>query len=473
MKSLSKWIYCLIFLLSGLLFLSGGLKAQDTQVMTLDQALEWGLMHSPTMEKFLTEINTLENKREQIAAELNWQVKLQTTTNYGTMQSLNPNPLDEPRGGLDVSLQGNKSFSWGLYLEPKISFQEKDLADFENLEDKVNFNLKLQQRLYPIVPNELEQRYYELEKDLTKSELNCQWQGVIKKIDWLEGYLNLIRLSAKAQLEGKNHQLAEDNLQTVLQQEVIGEAGPQQVLAAELSLKQAEIRLKQAENNFNQQKESWYQQLDISPEKEIVLTGNEPYVQEMRKLVDSSIAEFDDGEQLLAKVINVNPQVQANRLDQNMVQLQMEWDQKTASPQVSVNGDYDYQNDSWSVGANLSYSLYDGGQHALVVEDYHDQLLVLESNYRQLLTDLDLQLTNYLNQLEITQLTQEEKKLSVDKLTLEAQSLSKQLAKGLITEREWQQKDLNKELAEIDLRAATDGVLISKLRLIQFLGLFE
>lgn len=473
MKYLSKSIYCAIFLIFCSIFFSSGLKALDSETISLDEAMEWGKIHSPTMEKLLTEITTQQNKKNKIAAQLNWQVDLKTTTSYGTVSSINPNPADDLEGDLAISMQGSKSFSSGLSLEPEISFLEKDLADFDNLQDKVNFHLKLQQRLYPIIPNELEEKYYEFERDQTKSELDYQWQGEIKQIDWLESYLELIRLSAKAQLEEKNYHLADDNLKTVLQQEVIGEAGPQQVLTAEIGLQQAEIRMKQSNNKFTRQKESWYQQLGLAPGKKLILTESSAYLQEMIRLVDSFNEDLEDTGLLMEKVLAVHPQLKSNQLDQDLIQLQREWNGKKVRPEVNLNGNYDYQDESWSIGANLSYSLYDGGHNAVVDREFQNQLTLLESNYRQLSLDLSLQLKDYLHQLEIDQLTLKEKKLAVDKLRLETQSARQQLTKGLITQREWEEKDIQREFAEIDLQTAGDQVLISQLRLIQFIGLFE
>jgi len=236
-------------------------------------------------------------------------------------------------------------------------------------------------------------------------------------------------------------------------------------------LKTAEINLLQAQNNFNQQKDSWYLDLNLPEGTEIPLREDSPFLEEIKKWIESLELNLENQEKLMDLVIASHYQIKNNLLDQENAQRELEWNLAKNKPQINLYGAYSNRNNTWGLGVDLSYNISDGGKQEIEEEKYKAKLENLKDDYLQIVAELKLELSNLINQQEIYNLNLEKKLMSWEKAKLEEESYRVQLQQGLLSDSEFQYKLLSCKEAEIDFKSAKDKVLINKLRIAQFLGI--
>jgi len=138
---------------------------------------------------------------------------------------------------------------------------------------------------------------------------------------------------------------------------------------------------------------------------------------------------------------------------------------------VDLFGAYSSKDNTWGVGVELSYDIFDGGKQKIEDEGYQVKLGNSRDDYFQIFSELKLELSDLINQYEINNLNLEEKLMSCEKVKLEEESFQIQLQQGLISDSEFQYKILDWQEAEIDLKSAKDEILINKLHIAHFLGI--
>ena len=471
-KNNSFFLLTLIIMIS---FIFIGLEINiQAEEISLPDAINWGLEQNSSLRVIKDEIKTIERNLALIDTE------------YAPKMSLQANPIiagNSTKGGDStsttttttdttpkISLETSKIFANGLMINSKISVQEEGIFDSENISENINRTISASKTIYPLVPILPAQEKYKAANELLKINQNLQWQKEIKKIDFLESYLNLLRLQENLFLVETNYQYAQEDLDRMLKKIKIGEAGEKQGLEAKIALKTAEINLLQAQNDFNQQKENWYLDLNLLEGVEVDLREDLPFLEEIKKWIESLELNLEDQGKLMALVVANHYQTKANLLDQENAKKELEWDLTKNKPQINLYGAYDIKDNSWGVGIDLSYNIFDGGTKKLENEAYQVNLINLEDAYLQTVAELRLELVNLINLSTVGNLNLEEKVLSYQQAELEKESYQIQLKQGLISASEFKYQELNWQETEINLKSARDEVFIAKLRLAQFLG---
>ena len=448
--------------------------------LTLKQAIKQGVSSNSTLREYRYKINNLQRKSAKLQAKMFWQVDLAGGTNYKRETVKEPNELGEMKENIEkrkqvnLNLQGNRTFGWGLKLNPTLSLTQEKLEskafDFDNLEDKIEADLTLTQRLYPWIPSELRQECYSVQVDLQRAKDKLNWQRKKKKIDWTAAYLNLLRLQQKKKIAVDSYKLAKQNLEQVKHQQEIQEAGETKVLQAKIRVKKAKESLVKAKNDFKQAKKDWLQELGYNQGQKIVLEKSNSYLKTIRKKAADLNIEKMDSNQLIKKVEQVHPDAEYKRNKKELVTKQLKWAQAEGKPKFELTGNYDYQSEDWKVGININYNLFDSGYQELSIKDYQDQLVKLKKDYQNLVKSLEVQLNNLLNQLQQAELKLKEEKVKLEKLKLEKKLFKKQLQAGGIVEDKFKQKKNQFRQARVDIKIKKDQILINKLRLMRFLG---
>ena len=471
-KNNSFFLLTLIIMIS---FIFIGLEINiQAEEISLPDAINWGLEQNSSLRVIKDEIKTIERNLALIDTE------------YAPKMSLQANPIiagNSTKGGDStsttttttdttpkISLETSKIFANGLMINSKISVQEEGIFDLENISENINRTISASKTIYPLVPISPAQEKYKAANELLKINQNLQWQKEIKKIDFLESYLNLLRLQENLFLVETNYQYAQEDLDRMLKKIKIGEAGEKQGLEAKIALKTAEINLLQAQNDFNQQKKRWYLDLNLPEGTEVTLREDLPFLEEIKKWIESLELNLEDQGKLMALVVANHYQTKANLLDQENAKKELEWDLTKNKPQINLYGAYDIKDNSWGVGIDLSYNIFDGGTQKLENEAYQVNLINLEDAYLQTVAELRLELVNLINLSTVGNLNLEEKVLSYQQAELEKESYQIQLKQGLISASEFKYQELNWQETEINLKSARDEVFIAKLRLAQFLG---
>jgi len=466
-KNNSFFILILIIAIS---FIFVGANIQ-TKEISLEEALNWGIENNSSIKEIKDSIETIERSLDLIDTEYGFKSKISANPIIagGSEKQTEGDTNSGSSNGPEISLKTTKLFSNGIILQSEISLKEEDLFDLENLSEGPNSTFSATKSLYPILPIESEQEKYLASNNLLKARENLTWQQEYKKIEFLESYLNLLCLQERLSLAKTNFQYAQEDLNKILKKIEIGEAGERQEIEAKIALKKAEINFLQAQNTFLQQKNGWYLNLNLPEETELSLLEDSPFLEEIIKWADS--LEFNLKEEgLIELAVDNYYRIRNILLDQESSQKEAEWNLAKNKPQVDLFGAYSSQDNSWGIGIELSYDIFDGGKQKIEDEGYQAKLENLKDDYLQIVSELKLELSGLINQQEINNLNLEEKLMSWEKAKLEEESYQIQLQQGLISDSEFQYKILDWQESEIDLKSAKDEILINKLRIAHFLG---
>jgi hypothetical protein len=467
-------LFFILFLIIFISFIFIGTNVQAKEI-SLEEALNWGMENNSSIKEIKDSIESTERNLNLI------------DTNYGFKTKISANPIiaggsliipdDESNSSENnsttspkISVKTTKLFSNGLLLQSDISMKEEDLFDLEKLSKGPNSTISVTKNLYPVVPITTERDKYLASNNLLKIRTNLTWQQEYKKIEFLESYLNLLRLQEKLSLAEINFQYAQDDLNKILKKIEIGEAGERQKIEVQIALKKAEINFMQAQNTFSQQKNVWYLNLNLPGDTEVLLVEDSPFLEEIIKWADSLEFNFKEEEFTELAVQNYY-KIKNNLLDQDSAQKEAEWNLTKNKPQVDLFGAYSSKDNAWGVGVELSYDIFDGGKQKIDDEGYQVKLGNSRDDYLQIVSELKLELSDLINQYEINNLNQEEKLMSCEKAKLEEESFQIQLQQGSISDSEFQYKMLDWQESEIDLKSAKEEILINKLRIAHFLGI--
>ena len=470
------------FLLLTFLLVRPGKVLQAAATGSLEEAVAWGLAHSPAVLTMEEEIAQIHRQLAKIETNLYWQIGFGaglTIGSGGSTTERGQGAVTIPEGGLptrDVStegtltaqLTGQKLFRSGLSLEPKLSLK-KDLNKDDDPE--LGFTFSVNQQLYPWVPSAAEQEYYKTLNALKKAEANLTWRVTGLKIDWLEGYLKLLRLWERLEVAEAKHTLAAEELALTCRRQEIGEASAGQVLAAQINLKQAEYERRQADNNFEAAKREWLLALGLPATYQIKLEEDNDYYRKLREEVENLPVTTEDPALLFTKLEATHYQLAAKKIDREQLEQVWTWNQASYLPKVTTGGTYDGTNKKWSLDLNLSYRLLDGGAERLAREEHEAQLATAERELQNLRANLEMELYTRLNAQELAELKLEETGLALEKAQLERELYRQQWEAGFLSEKDWTQKELEWKSAEIGYKTAEDQVFLNKLRVLQLIGM--
>ena len=464
--------FFILFLIIFTSFIFAGANVQAKEI-SLEEALNWGIENNSSIKEIKDNIETVERSLNLIDTEYGFKTKISANPIIAGDSSITTNDessSSESSDGSKISLNTTKLFPNGLILQSEISLKEEDLFNLEKLSEGPKSTFSTTKSLYPVLPIKSEQEKYLASNNLLKARENLTWQQEYKKIEFLESFFNLLRLQERLSLAKTNFQYAQEDLNKILKKIEIGEAGEKQEIEARIALKKAEINFLQAQNTFLQEKNGWYLNLNLPEETEASLLGDSPFLEEIIKWADS--LEFNLKEEgLMELAVDNYYRIRNILLDQDNSQKEAEWNLTKNKPQVGLFGAYNSKNNSWGIGIDLSYDIFDGGKQKIEDEGYQAKLENLKDDYLQIVSELILELSGLINQQEINSLNLEEKLMSWEKAKLEEESYQIQLQQGLISDSEFQYKMLEWQELEINLKSAKDEILINKLRIAHFLGI--
>ncbi|HHT49633.1 MAG TPA: TolC family protein [Firmicutes bacterium] len=464
-----KPLFVFCFLLLTVLLVRPGKILQAAEAGSLEEAVAWGLAHSPTVLTLEEEIAQLHRQLAKIETNLHWQIGLGAgLSSGGGGGAIGAAPGGTGNGLATAELTGQKLFRSGLSLEPKLSLK-KDLSKDDDPE--LGFTFSINQQLYPWVPSAAEQEYYKTLNALKKAEANLTWRVNSLKIDWLEGYLKLLRLREQLEVAETQYALAVDELALTQKRQEISEASPGQVLAARISLKQAEYERRQVNNRFLEAKREWLLALGLPTTYEIKFEEDNQYYHKLREEVHNLSVTTEDPALLYTKLEATHYQLAAKEIDREQLEQVWTWNEASYLPKVAAGGTYNGSNDKWSLNLNLSYRLWDGGAKRLAREEHEAKLAALERELQNLRANLETELYTRLNAQELAELKLEETSLALEKARLERELYREQWEAGFLSEKDWTLKELAWKNAEISSKSAQDQVFLNKLRVLQLIGL--
>ena len=442
--------------------------------LTLEKAIELGKENNYEIEQKREAIIELERQRAIIEAGIDWYLGVKSNPNQysGPVPTLS---ITDNKEELGISLQGGKTTIDGLSINSSLSL-ETDISKIENLDEKYNFSLNVSKRLYPILPTQTEKNFIQTDNKLiiAKDELNSAESR--KEVDWLESYLMILRLKERLEYSKKSYQIALDELDLVKAQVKIGEAGQDQLLLAKINLQERKLQQNQLLNSIVQSEDNLSLELGLTASN-IKFNKSDSYVSRfVNKLGSINLNDID--EEVVKLIKNNNVQLREIMLNKDYAENQLKWQLKYDGFKVDAFGSYNYnaaamnEKDSVQVGVGISYDFYDGGQQELSVEGIRSRIKNLDKQYAHTLGQLKLQLKGMLNQQKLNRMKLNSTKTGLEKARLVEKLYKNQFNQGLITETQYSQKALAVNQAVVDYKESKDQLLLGKLGIALFLGLY-
>lgn len=418
--------------------------------ITIEEAIILGLKNNSELQKTAEKIKTLQRELALIKAGEDWQMKLTTDYSY---------PLSNQN---NLALNVSKSYSSGLRINSGITVREDALST-------PDYSIALIQRIYPLIPLSSMQQYYTIEQELLKAEEKLSQEKSTKIVNWLESYLSLVRLLEKREIYQENRELQLENLAKIMAKYDIGDVGAGEIYSAQIRLEEAEYRLKEAELNLVERKLSLYRALGLASEQELIIDSQADLIAELSYLPEPLKKE----ELLISEFMTVieqnNYQLISNRIDQALLQQELEWLEKEAGLTLNMESNYASIKEELTLALKLSYQFYDGGQHRLKSEAKKREIELKKVDYQDLMTQLEGELRQLINQVELSQARLRQEELKVAERIYREKTAWEQYQLGLIKKSEYQEFSLQQKEAENNLQVFQDQFLIDKIELSAFI----
>lgn len=462
----------ILLLIVSLIFTSTVVAAE---VISFEKAVESGLKNNYELQQKLEAVKSIERERNLLEAGVDWYIGIDGNYLYNS-ERIDDYQIIEKGNRFELALEGGKMTLSGLSLSSQLILADDNPFGFDNIEDKYKFRLDLSKRLYPIIPTETEKGFIQTDNSLIIAEANLFLARKNKKLDWLETYFNILRLKERKEYSKLSYQLVREELERVEAQFEIAEHGQEQLMMAEINLKEAELQEKQLESSFIQTVNSLSKELGI--ERGIILDKDSNYLKRFIQRVNSFNIELNNDE-IENNLKKSNLQLRQILFDKDYAENELKWQMKEDNVALSTFGNYNYDaeladayKDYWEAGLGISYDFYDGGRQRLTIEGIKAKINNLDEEYNYTLEQLNQQLKVMYDKYKIDKMDLEAKEIALEKAILEKKLFIEQYKKGLISEAQYEQKAITVSLAEVDYKESRDQLIFDKARIALFLELY-
>ncbi|MFP4661101.1 MAG: TolC family protein [Halanaerobiales bacterium] len=440
--------------------------------ITLEDAIKMGKENNYELEQKRDTIKSLERERNVLEAGIDWYVRADGKYSYVEGPYFKSPGIVEDGDGLGFTITTGKTTLEGISINSQLSTQDNDMFDF----DDYQFKLDISKRLYPILPTDTEKGFIQTDNRLIIAEADLSSTIASKEVDWLESYLNVLRLEQQLEYSKISYQLAQDELSRVKEQQEIGEAGQDQLLVAEISLQDAKLQQEQLLTSIVQARDSLAMELGLEDSSGLQVVESSYINRFLRKANSVDITGID--QEVIELLESNNVQLREIMLNIDYAENELKWQEKDDDIKVDAFGEYNYdaasmdENDSFEIGVGISYDFYDGGQQELAIEKAEAKIDNLQEQYDYTLSQLKSQLKSMLDQQKLNRLRLQSAETALEKARLEETLYEQQLNEGVISENQFKQKTIAVRQAEIDYQKAEDKFLLGKLRIAVFTGLY-
>ena len=445
--------------------------------ISLEEAVRTGLENNHELVQKYQDLLNLERERASLEAGIGWTWSV--GSNYGYVSERYTgniyNPVAESMDSLAFTLDGGKITLKGLDINTHFSLTDYEPFSFENLDENYRFRLDVSKRLFPLLPTGAERSLLQLDGRIRLAEDDLAQARIRKEIEWVSAYLNLLRLQERIQDAQARYRLALENLASVEFQAKMGEAGKEQLLAAQLAVKEAELQEKQLLNTFLQARDSFI--LDTGIDGELLLTKDSDYLRGFLERADAIDIELGT-EEIERLLRDNNLQLRQLKFSREYAEEELKWQEDEGKIKVDTFGNYNYDaglpeeyRSYWELGVGVSYEFYDSGEQKLAVEGIEARIENLEREYAHTLERLKQELAAMYAQYRVDQMALEIRALGLERTRLQAALYKEQYDNGLISDNQYEELVLALRQAELDYKEALDKVRFDKLRIALFLGI--
>ena len=402
------------------------------------------------------------NEIKKLNENMDWQFSVNNNFAY--------NKGDEYEGLKDdFMLSLNRSYYSGLSFSSTMGIIENEPFEFNNLEDKLSYNLNLSLPLYPQIATENEKDLAILEDNLEIAKMRLDYVIKQKEINWLEDYLSILRLKESVLLMEEKEELLLDNFNKIKQEYEIGEIGRYNLINAKISLKELRINLQKLENKIQQEKDIFYNNLGIKNNYKVKFTKEDNL---LKKIEDKFPNEILNNELESIYLKAKENDIELKSLNKELKRKEANYkDQKKKSGiEIRTNSNYQksiYQeNGNLEIAIGLSWDIFNREIVDIDLDNLKREIDNLKDKIEFRKNNIVSEVNLLLNEKEIYNMQKENILMKIESLRLERENSKIKFEENLITktdyiETEFKYKEKQNEKLEIE-----DKLLINKLKIL-------
>lgn len=424
--------------------------ATKAEEINFSQAVKIALENSASIKDIRQEIEAQQRAIQLTESGQDFQIDL----SYDSYEDDNSLSYYDETIGLDIE----KDYSFGLSIGPSIKLDADNYSSY--------YTVEISQTLLPWLPTDSGQELYAEKKELEKLEAELESSKTDKLIEWIDFYLELTRLQEQKLLYKEKLALAEKELAKTQAECDIDEASNLELMEAQIALKEAKYEYENVSTSFDESKEDLYIELGLAEDTRLLLSDEDSFLTDLKNR-SSSLTYYDmEAENLLNQAATNDYDLKSNLIENEKLDQQLEWVEKERDTDLSLIGDYDSEENDFTVGISLTHTLYDGGQHQIEVDGKKADIADVKDEYQTLLKKLKLELKEKQTDIVLNQDQLRQSDLTYQRSTLNKEIAREQLDRGAITKLDFEDYVISEKEAEIDLAADKDDLFISRLEIV-------
>ncbi|HNR65255.1 MAG TPA: TolC family protein [Atribacterota bacterium] len=479
MKSLNlrEKMYKIIFILLTGLFLILNFQILKAKEISVEEALQWGVLHNLDLQSIRYSIEDIKRNLEIVEAGKSFQIDLSITPIWRFGEKDNPYLVEigENRVAPDtkLNLSAKKMLTPNLSMSGEVSWQSENSTEhfIEAIAEEVKANIKLEQKLYPRSWTEQERQTYSLENNLQMKLEELKWKEIEKQIEFIQKYLNIIRLQEQLEIASERLRLAEEALERVRAQIKLGEGGFQQEAEAIISLGETQNKHWSTEQDLNMAKRQWYLLLNLPEEATVDFATEALFIDSLFQQMENLPIFSQSRDIFINQALQENYQFKNSVIEKDELLKELQWTKDAGKPVVNLSGGHTYPDSDWFVMVDFRINLADGGIQELKVKQKEENVKRKEVNLVYLMEMLRLEAEQLLDKDEYNQLILQTLSKSLEKEQEKEKIIEQQYHQGAIS---LAQRDNNLILLkekELGLKQASDQWLVDRLKLAHLIGL--
>lgn len=450
-------IIILIFLITAILS-----SSSYAETITLTDAFLTALNNNIELKEKANEIKKLEKDLEIIKAQQSWNIELNgeynkflNETENISLKSTYDNTVEGGRAVINIE----KEFASGLRFNQELSYSEND-------ED--NYHISFIQPLLPTTESSLEEEYFLKSKELLIKSSEYISLKEDKIIDWVESYLNILRLEKTLNNLKRSAVQAKNYYENIKEKAAVEEAGENELLTAEIAYLDAENEYLDIKDQFLNTKKAFILSLGLEKDKNIIYDKNVQILEFLRNIiVDYEQKNIED---IYNKLLSADNDLKIEKLNLVILEKTLDWAEDDSKFNLDFNGSYDQSSEESMLGLSISYDFYDGGADKLRQQKIVDDIKLQNDRLVKLEKDKLLQLENSINKINSAERLLKRNNLSLIKAEHELDIRKEQYSDGLAAEIEVLESEIDYYSSLNEYHKSRDQLLIEELNLVKIIS---
>ncbi|MBN2395765.1 MAG: TolC family protein [Candidatus Atribacteria bacterium] len=449
----------------------------SAEEITPEEAIQWGIEHNYDLNAIRYSITELERNLDILDASESFQVNLSATPiwyfgkNEEEVIEMSDSSLTP---STEISVTATKVLADNIHLSTELAWESGsiDQIDLEEMVKEINADIKLSKQIYPETWTDNEKQVFDIKNSLQIRLEELKWEVAEKQIEFIQDYLEIIRLQEQVNISKEQVRLAEETLARVKREIALGEGGYQQEAEAQITLDEAKNQLFSLEQSLGQTKKQWYLILGLPKETVVSFENGSDFIQALFSQMETLQISDDKTEELINEALENHYQLKNSTLEKEALLKELEWAKDNGKPKVNLSAGYQYPDD-WFAMIDFSVNLADGGLQKLEEEQKQADIEQKEVSITYLVEQIILELEQLMDQDQYNQLHLNTQFLALEKEQNRTEIIEKQYRQGSISISLWQNELLTLIEKELNVKQAEDQWFINRLKLAHFIGCLQ